>query len=105
EPAHGESGGLHLPKKELVGTLQVLFQTRRLQVARTLPDAATLVRELESFRTKITLARTDTLETWREGQHDGLVLDLALAALAGERALPPLHDPRQERSVVERLVP
>src|SRR5262249_43601313 len=98
ELTHGESGGLHLPKKELVGTLQILFQSRRLHVARTLSDAATLVGELENFRTKITLARTDTLEAWREGQHDDLVLAVALAACAGERALPPLHDPRQGTS-------
>src|SRR5262249_2115352 len=62
DPARGESGGLHLPKKELVGTLQILLQSRRLRVASTLPDAGTLVRELENFRTKITLTRSDTVE-------------------------------------------
>src|SRR5436190_8023195 len=34
----GEESGLLIPKKELVGTLQVLLQTRRLHIASSLPD-------------------------------------------------------------------
>src|SRR6516164_9218464 len=82
----GEDGVLHVPKKELVGTLQVLLQTRRLRVARTLPDAAELVQELENFRAKVTAARQETLESWREGRHD-LILAVAVAAWLGELAL------------------
>jgi hypothetical protein len=85
---HGEDHSLHVPKKELVGTLQVLLQTRRLQVARTLPDAPALVRELENFRVKITPALNETFEPWRDGQHDDLVLAVALAAWVGEKGLP-----------------
>jgi hypothetical protein len=87
-----DSGGLHVPKKELVGTLQLLLQTRRLQVARTLPEAAVLVKELENFRVKVTTARSETFESWREGQHDDLVLAVALAAWMGEQALPTPND-------------
>jgi hypothetical protein len=43
------AGGWSVPKRELVGTLQVLFQSRRLKVAPTLPAAATLVQELTTF--------------------------------------------------------
>src|SRR5262249_23502514 len=35
-------GGYLIPKKELVGTMQVLLQTRRLHVARTLAHASLL---------------------------------------------------------------
>ena len=81
-------GELRVPKKELVGCLQVLLQTRRLKVAQSLPEAATLVRELETFRVKITEAAHETFGAWREGQHDDLVLAVALAAWVGERCLP-----------------
>ena len=84
----GANGQYRVPKKELVGCLQVLLQTRRLQVARSLPEAAILVRELETFRVKITEAANETFGAWREGQHDDLLLAVALAAWAGERALP-----------------
>lgn len=80
--------GFRVPKKELVATVQVLLQTRRLRIARGLPDAPTLVRELENFRVKITEAANETFGAWREGQHDDLVLAVALAAWAGEHCLP-----------------
>jgi hypothetical protein len=99
----GESGSLHVPKKELVGTLQVLLQARRLQVARTLPEAAVLVKELENFRAKVTTARDEAFESWREGQHDDLVLAVALAAWLGEQALP-TPDDLPEETVVERVL-
>jgi hypothetical protein len=99
----GDAGGLRVPKKELVGTLQVMLQSRRLQVARTLPDAAVLVKELENFRVKVTAARNETFESWREGQHDDLVLAVALAAWLGEQALPTPED-LSEETVLERYV-
>lgn len=84
----GEGGQVRVPKKELVGVLQVLLQTRRLKVASGLKDAATLVRELETFRVKVTEAANETFGTWREGQHDDLVLAVGLAAWMGERCPP-----------------
>lgn len=89
----GTGSGLHIPKKELVGILQVLLQNRRLHIASELPDAAVLVRELENFRVKITAAANETFEAWRERAHDDLVLAVALAAWCGEKALPPSVDP------------
>jgi hypothetical protein len=77
-----------VPKKELVGVLQVLLQTRRLRIAQALPEAAILAKELETFQVKITEAANVVFGAWREGQHDDLVLAVALAAWAGERALP-----------------
>jgi hypothetical protein len=99
----GDVSGLHVPKKELVGTLQVLLQTRRLQVARTLTDAAVLIRELENYRTKVTTARQETLESWREGRHDDLVLAVAMAAWLGEQALT-TEDDRQEEPILEQVI-
>jgi hypothetical protein len=87
EVTRSEVGQLRVPKKELVGCLQVLLQTRRLKVAQALPEAATLVRELEMFRVRITEAANEMFGAWREGQHDDLVLAAALAAWMGERCL------------------
>jgi hypothetical protein len=73
-----------IPKRELVGCLQVLLQTRRLKIASALPEAELLVKELLSFQVKITGHAHDTYGAWREGAHDDLVLALALAAWYGE---------------------
>jgi hypothetical protein len=76
-----------VPKKELVGVLQVMLQARRIKVAPTLPEAATLVRELTTFQVKITPAANEVFGAWREGQHDDLVLAVAIAVWQAERAL------------------
>src|SRR5262245_6232457 len=68
---HGESRW-RVPKKVLVSDLQVLFQSRRLHVAAGLPEAQTLMKELQCFRTKVTAVRSDTLESWREREYDDL---------------------------------
>jgi hypothetical protein len=80
-----EDGTLQVPKKELVAVLQVLLQGRRLRVADRLPLAQTLAREMEMFKAAIVPARVDTDLSWREREHDDLVLAVAVAAWAGER--------------------
>jgi hypothetical protein len=42
--------------------------------------------ELRAFRVKLTPAGNDTFESARERDHDDLVLAMALAVWAGERA-------------------
>jgi hypothetical protein len=86
----GEGGEVQVARQELIGALQILLQSRRLQIPRSLPDAALLVEELQNFRAKVTAATTDTLEAWRERENDDLVLAMALACWAGELSLPPL---------------
>ena len=54
-------------------------------------DAATLVRELQNFQVKLTAAANETFGVWREGQHDDLVLAVALACWWAERN-PPLGE-------------
>ena len=83
--------GWRVPKRDLVGALQVLLQTGRLEVAESLPLAPTLVSELLTFRVRIDpLTAHDGYGAWREGQHDDLVLALAVAAWYGLK-LPPQH--------------
>ena len=79
-----QSGGTwRVPKRDLVMGLQVMFEERELEIAESLPDAATLVTELMSMRVKISPAGHDTYGAAsgaREGPHDDLVLAAALAA-------------------------
>jgi len=69
-----------VPKRDLVGVLSVSFQNHVLKISSKLPDAKTLTDELLNFKVKIN-AKTahDSYEAWREGQHDDLVLSVALA--------------------------
>ena len=75
----------NVPKRDLVSTAQVLLQSGRLKIAKGLSEAAMLVRELENFQVKITLAANDTYGAWREGTHDDLVLSVALACWQASR--------------------
>src|SRR4029077_2757853 len=75
-----------VPKKDLASHVQVLLQQRRLKIARSLPDAETLVGELQTYRVKTSTA--EALDVWREGAHDDLVLAVALACWWAERSPP-----------------
>lgn len=72
-------GSRHVPKKDLVTSLVGLLEDRRLKVARQLVEARTLVDELLNFKMQITPAANVTYGAWRSGQHDDLVLAVALA--------------------------
>jgi len=81
---------VHVPKRDLVSTLQVLLQSGRLKVAAGLPLAHVLTKELTNFRVTIALNGHDgygagTESAWREaGTNDDLVLAVALACWVAE---------------------
>ena len=77
--------GATVPKRDLVMALKVLLESERLRFAAGLPDTAVLIRETLAFRVKITASANDTYGAWREGEHDDLVLSVALAAWYAER--------------------
>lgn len=77
--------GWHVPKKELVTTLVVLYQQGRMRADKELPNAGLLEKEVQNFRMRITKAGNETFEAWREGAHDDLVLAVAMATWVGER--------------------
>ena len=99
-----QGGGYLLPKQEMIGTLQVLLQTRRLHVARDLPDAPMFLRELETFRVHVTTAGSESAEAWREGINDDLVFAVGLAAWVAERYLFDASRP-EEPMIVYTWVP
>jgi hypothetical protein len=78
------AGYFHVAKIVLINTTLVALQERRLQLAPSLPEVPTLVRELENYRTKITPALNEVFNA-REGAHDDLLLALCLAVWFGER--------------------
>ena len=81
-------GGLRVPKRDLVSATLVLMQNGQLKIADALYLKDTLVKELLNFRVKINISTAhDSYEAWREGDHDDLVLSVALACWAGERFL------------------
>lgn len=88
DSVNSDNGGYRVPKRDLIATLQVLFQNRRLKIAAGLGEAETLVKELLNFKVRISLAGHDSYETWREGAHDDLVLATALACWYAEREVP-----------------
>ena len=55
-----------------------VLHERRLQIQKTLPEAVTLVRELQDFRVRFTDLGHMQFSA-REGKHDDLVLALAIA--------------------------
>jgi hypothetical protein len=74
-----EIGGWNVPKKELVSVVQLVLQNRTLQFANTIPQLDLMIQELLTFKIKVSPKGNDTYEAWREGDHDDLVLALAVA--------------------------
>ncbi len=72
------AGGVTVPKRVLVQALQAVFTSGRLKVAKGLPLADALLDELAGFQEKITARGHDTYAA-RAGEHDDLVLAVALA--------------------------
>ncbi len=80
---HNEGGAYHVPKRLLVSTVQMMLQTRRFKFAEALPEAATLISEMQNFQLTITEQAHDTYEG-RRGAHDDLLLAVALGLWAGQ---------------------
>lgn len=86
DEAQREGRVWRVPKRDLVGLLQVVFQTGRLKVAEKIPAAKTFIDELLSFKVRIdTRTAHDSYGAWREGTHDDLVLAVALACWTANR--------------------
>ncbi|HZS09511.1 MAG TPA: hypothetical protein VFD58_32070 [Blastocatellia bacterium] len=95
----------HVPKRDLVSAVSVALQTGRLKIAPELKDAKTLRTELENFKVKITLAANDTYGVWREGQHDDLVLAVALALWSMRHLLHHSYWPKTEGEKLGEMLP
>lgn len=81
-----------VPKRDLVGAVVAPLQSGRLKIAPALAEAVTLTRELRDFKAKISLATGHDSygvgEEWRIGQHDDLVLAVAMAVWVAQNDHP-----------------
>jgi hypothetical protein len=77
--------GYHVAKVELVSVVNALLSSDRLDIAPQLPLAVTLAAELRNFRVKITASQNETFESWREKDHDDLLLAAALGLWLADR--------------------
>ena len=101
DKASHEGESWRVPKRDLVGVLQVLLQTGRLKVASKLKLGPVLSQEMLNFKVKIDpMTAHDSYSAWREEDHDDLVLSVALAAWWGENG--PKEIPIVSPAVIRR---
>jgi hypothetical protein len=73
-------GVYRVPKRNLVSALQVALQSGTLKIAAGLDLAEVLRQELLDFRVKVNIETAhESYGAWREGDHDDLVLAVAMA--------------------------
>jgi hypothetical protein len=74
------------PKRDLISSLQVAFQNGDFKIAKGIPNADVLIKELTNFKVKININGHDQYEAWRENIHDDIVLSAAMGVwLAQQR--------------------
>jgi hypothetical protein len=83
-----EPNEFHVPKRDVVASVQKALQTRSLRMSAALDEVDTLQTELGNFELKISPAGHDSYGAWREGTYDDLVLALAVALWFAQQILP-----------------
>lgn len=71
--------GIHVPKRDLIGAVQVVLHTGRLQVARQSEMTEAWAKEMQGYQLKLTASGHDTYNARQDSVHDDLVLAVALA--------------------------
>jgi hypothetical protein len=82
-----QDGRYRVPKRDLISGLTVTLETGKLKISQRLPEAKTLTKELANMRVKISSSGHDAYEAWRSGDHDDMVLALALALWRAKAAV------------------
>lgn len=78
----------NVPKRDLIAGLQVLLERNQLRIAQELRDAGPLMRELMNVRTTRKENGRERLGADGYGEHDDLVIALALACWRAGKARP-----------------
>ena len=73
------SQDVNVPKALLASSLDIAFAEDRLELTSEAEASDALRAELQGFRVKKTSHGNETMEAWREGIHDDLVLATAMA--------------------------
>lgn len=77
--AHRAGSSWYVPKMDLLGGLQVALELDQLKIARNLKETPTLVKELMDVSVRTTASSRVRLGADGAGQHDDLVMAVALA--------------------------
>ena len=85
ERANTSGGVWHVPKRDLIGGLQILLEKGELRIAKGLREAGSLVRELVDMRGTRRASGRVRLGADGAGEHDDLVMATALACWVAER--------------------
>jgi hypothetical protein len=74
-----DGGVWRVPKRLLVAQTQIALEQGRLKIAPGLPEAPTLVKELQNYQVEIDpLTAHDSYGAWRTGTHDDLLFAVML---------------------------
>ena len=83
--AHSNGEHWHVPKQELMTNLLVLLEAGELSIPKRLPELWTLVRELSAVEIRHRPGGVLKLGADGSGEHDDLVIAVALACWKGKR--------------------
>ncbi|MDQ1473011.1 MAG: hypothetical protein QOJ99_4491 [Bryobacterales bacterium] len=86
--AEGPSAEVRVPKQDLIAGVQVLLESGELRIAARLRHAGTLVKELLDVRVRGGLRGRLRIGADGAGEHDDLVIALALAIWRAKRGTP-----------------
>jgi hypothetical protein len=86
EYAHNNGQAWSVPKRDLIAHVQVLMERDELRIARRMRDVGSLVRELLDMQSTTTVSGRRRFGAEGYGQHDDLVIALALACWRARRA-------------------
>jgi hypothetical protein len=85
ERASQTAGGWNVPKSDLIASVQVLLEKNQLRISTMLRDVGALVKELTDMRVVTRSTGSARISAEGEGQHDDLVIALALACWKGKQ--------------------
>ena len=77
-----------VPKRDLVSSITMVMQTRRLKVAANIKYKDQLIKEMQNFKLKMTKSGNDTYEALTQSIHDDLVMCVAMPIWYAERFMP-----------------
>lgn len=70
----------HVPKRDLLESLQLMFEQGELKIAASLPENREFLEQLSSMQVRVTNSQRETFSPVRTTAHDDLVLAASLAA-------------------------
>ena len=86
-------GGFSVPKRELISNMAILMEGGKLKMAQRFKESTAVLKEFQNFRLKINISTGhDGYEAWREGDHDDLILSLAMGLWLLERKVFQMRD-------------